>query len=185
MIPQGRRGFKLTWAKMRFLQLAFGLLVALSPSSSATALTYKLSPNEKACFYTYVDNQPAKVAFYFAVCDKLFNDPSARVQFIDAFELRSRAQCPQAPANVSNSQVQSGGSFDVDYSVVGPNDKIILDGAKERQADYVFTANIVGEYRFCFNNEMSTFAEKLVDFEIAVGFSGLESLSPSQYFLIL
>src|SRR5205085_6476643 len=25
-----------------------------------------------------------------------------------------------------------------------------------------------GEYRFCFNNEMSTFAEKFVDFEIAV-----------------
>jgi hypothetical protein len=32
----------------------------------------------------------------------------------------------------------------------------------------VFTANDVGEYRFCFNNEMSTFAEKMVDFEIAV-----------------
>ena len=39
---------------------------------------------------------------------------------------------------------------------------------KERQGDFVFTANEVGEYRFCFNNEMSTFAEKLVDFEIAV-----------------
>ncbi|KAF2729265.1 hypothetical protein EJ04DRAFT_475970 [Polyplosphaeria fusca] len=64
--------------------------------------------------------------------------------------------------------VQSGGSFDVDYSVVGPNEKIILDGTKERQGDFVFTANDVGEYRFCFNNEMSTFAEKMVDFEIAV-----------------
>jgi hypothetical protein len=65
-------------------------------------------------------------------------------------------------------QVQSGGSFDVDYSVVGPTDKVILDGTKERQGDFVFTANDVGEYRFCFNNEMSTFAEKMVDFEIAV-----------------
>jgi hypothetical protein len=64
--------------------------------------------------------------------------------------------------------VQSGGSFDVDYSVVGPTDKVILDGTKERQGDFVFTANDVGEYRFCFNNEMSTFAEKMVDFEIAV-----------------
>ena len=32
----------------------------------------------------------------------------------------------------------------------------------------MFTAKEQGEYRFCFNNEMSTFAEKMVDFEIAV-----------------
>ncbi|KAF2865810.1 emp24/gp25L/p24 family/GOLD-domain-containing protein [Massariosphaeria phaeospora] len=64
--------------------------------------------------------------------------------------------------------VQSGGSFDVDYSAVGPNEKVILDGTKERQGDFVFTATEAGEYRFCFNNEMSTFAEKMVDFEIAV-----------------
>ncbi|KAF1995221.1 hypothetical protein P154DRAFT_500593 [Amniculicola lignicola CBS 123094] len=64
--------------------------------------------------------------------------------------------------------VQSGGSFDVDYSVTGPNEKVVLDGTKERQGDFVFTATDAGEYRFCFNNEMSTFAEKMVDFEIAV-----------------
>jgi hypothetical protein len=43
-----------------------------------------------------------------------------------------------------------------------------MKGDKERQGDFVFTANDVGEYRFCFNNEMSTWAEKLVDFEVAV-----------------
>lgn len=67
-------------------------------------------------------------------------------------------------------QVQSGGSFDIDYEVVGPQDKIIMDGQKERQGDFVFTASETGEYRFCFNNQMSTFAEKFVDFEIAVRF---------------
>lgn len=44
----------------------------------------------------------------------------------------------------------------------------MLDGTKERQGDFVFTAQSIGEYSFCFNNEMSTFAEKMVDFEIAV-----------------
>lgn len=44
-----------------------------------------------------------------------------------------------------------------------------MDGVKERQGDFVFSAKDSGEYRFCFNNEMSTFAEKMVDFEIAVG----------------
>jgi hypothetical protein len=43
-----------------------------------------------------------------------------------------------------------------------------MDGTKERQGDFVFTAQSIGEYAFCFNNEMSTFAEKMVDFEIAV-----------------
>ena len=56
----------------------------------------------------------------------------------------------------------------MDYKVVGPNEKTILEGSKERQGDFVFTASEPGEFRFCFDNEMSTFAEKLVDFEIAV-----------------
>lgn len=47
---------------------------------------------------------------------------------------------------------------------------MVLDGTKERQGDFVFTAQSIGEYRFCFNNDMSTFAEKIVDFEIAVCF---------------
>ncbi|OAL71364.1 hypothetical protein A7D00_4265 [Trichophyton violaceum] len=64
--------------------------------------------------------------------------------------------------------VQSGGSFDIDFSVYGPGEKLVMDGTKERQGDFVFTAQSMGEYRFCFNNEMSTFAEKTVDFEIAL-----------------
>lgn len=65
-------------------------------------------------------------------------------------------------------KVQSGGAFDVEYDVTGPNERVIMGNAKERQVDSVFTAKETGEYRFCFNNEMSTFAEKMVDFEIAV-----------------
>lgn len=62
----------------------------------------------------------------------------------------------------------------VDYTVYGPSDKgdgkelLILHGEKERQGDYVFTANHFGEYRFCFDNSLSTFSDKLVDFEIGV-----------------
>ena len=52
--------------------------------------------------------------------------------------------------------------------MTAPGGKIVLDGTKERQGDFVFTAQSIGEYQFCFNNEMSTFAEKMVDFEIAV-----------------
>lgn len=64
--------------------------------------------------------------------------------------------------------MQSGGSFDVDYDVTNPQQREVLHGEKERQGDYVFTAQETGEYKFCFSNEMSTFADKMVDFEIAV-----------------
>lgn len=69
---------------------------------------------------------------------------------------------------VLTSQVQAGGSFDIDYIVKDPHQKVLLDGEKERQGDFVFTAQQSGEYSFCFSNDMSTFAEKLVDFEITV-----------------
>lgn len=78
-------------------------------------------------------------------------------------------------------QVQAGGSFDVDYEVVGPNEKIIMDGQKERQGDFVFTATEAGEYRFCFNNEMSTFAEKFVDFEITVSWPSATNCSQTDH----
>jgi len=64
--------------------------------------------------------------------------------------------------------VQSGGSFDIDYMVMGPLAKIILTGEKERQGDFVFTATVPGEYSFCFDNSISTFADKVIDIEIAV-----------------
>ena len=62
--------------------------------------------------------------------------------------------------------VQQGGSFDVDYTIKNPLGNIIASETKQRQGDLVFTARSVGEYEFCFSNEMSTFAEKVIDFEI-------------------
>ncbi|OBZ86923.1 putative membrane protein C17A5.08 [Choanephora cucurbitarum] len=64
--------------------------------------------------------------------------------------------------------VQQGGSFDVDYQVLNPDDSVILEGEQERQGDFVFTGNQVGEYSFCFSNDKSSWAEKLVDFEITM-----------------
>lgn len=64
--------------------------------------------------------------------------------------------------------VQSGGTFDIDFEVRDPRDVVILDGKQERQGDYIMTANHIGEYSFCFENDMSTITEKLVDFDIMV-----------------
>lgn len=64
--------------------------------------------------------------------------------------------------------MQAGGSFDIDFDVKDPNEKILLDGQRERSGDYVLTANTVGEYSFCFENDMSTLTDKLIDFDIMV-----------------
>lgn len=134
---------------MQAILLLSNVIALFGALTSGTALTYKLLAHERACYFADVEVKGAKVAFYFAV---------RTLPHVDKLLKKS---------GLTQCKVQSGGSFDVDYSVVGPNEKVILDGTKERQGDYVFTANEVGEYRFCFNNEMSTFAEKMVDFEIA------------------
>lgn len=60
--------------------------------------------------------------------------------------------------------VQSGGAFDIDWVAMDPDDKVIIEGDKERQGDYIFTARKIGEYSFCFANEGSS-NDKLIDFE--------------------
>lgn len=62
--------------------------------------------------------------------------------------------------------VQLGGAFDVDFSVKDPAGNVLAAKTKERQGDFVIIAKSVGEYEFCFSNEMSTFADKVIDFEI-------------------
>ncbi|CAG8521120.1 2274_t:CDS:2 [Ambispora leptoticha] len=76
--------------------------------------------------------------------------------------------------------VQSGGSFDIDYVVTDPRNKVVINGNRERQGDFIFTANYIGEYSFCFSNDMSTFAEKLVDFEITIENEPRAELPPSK-----
>ncbi|KAL8283165.1 hypothetical protein RQP46_005943 [Phenoliferia psychrophenolica] len=80
----------------------------------------------------------------------------------------SERTCFYALVDKVGEKVQSGGSFDIDWTVTDPKDTIVIEGERERQGDYIFTAHLVGEYSFCFSNDMSSFSEKLVDFDIMV-----------------
>ncbi|ORY34768.1 emp24/gp25L/p24 family/GOLD-domain-containing protein [Naematelia encephala] len=75
--------------------------------------------------------------------------------------------------------VQSGGNFDVDFVVMDPDDKLLLEGSNEKQGDYIFTANKIGEYSFCFENEASM-SDKLLDFDIMVESEPRRALSAQQ-----
>ncbi|KAJ2815706.1 hypothetical protein FBU31_006829 [Coemansia sp. 'formosensis'] len=64
--------------------------------------------------------------------------------------------------------VQRGGNYDIDYEVEGPNSRQLFKGEAEREGDFIFTATDIGEYAFCFKNGLSTFTDKLVEFDIEV-----------------
>ncbi|KAL9708872.1 hypothetical protein Ac2012v2_008026 [Leucoagaricus gongylophorus] len=123
----------------------------------------QIGANEKLCFYTDVDKTGEKIG----VC----NLSVCRFKFADRF-CSSILLCVSWIFPVIWDyifvQVQSGGSFDIDYEVRDPGDMVILDGQQERQGDFVLSANVAGEYSFCFENDMSTLTEKLVDFDIMV-----------------
>ena len=81
--------------------------------------------------------------------------------------------------------VQSGGAFDVDVSITGPDGVLKYDEAKEKQGEFSFSVTSRGEYEFCFSNDMSTFAIKEVEFEIVVdskdeNFNGIRAELPVQ-----
>lgn len=63
--------------------------------------------------------------------------------------------------------VQSGGDFEIEWSISSPTNKIVVEGNKDRQADIIFTAQEVGEYTFCMQDP-SFAMQKMVDFDITV-----------------
>jgi len=146
-------------------------LLHLSLSARGSALTTAIAANERLCFYSDVDKAGEKIGVGFSYTHQFRS-------FLILAVVLFRSTChvlsvkPYTLGSYSflstTRQVQSGGSFDIDFDVKDPNDKIILDGLRERQGDYVLTANTVGEYTFCFENDMSTLTEKLVDFDIMV-----------------
>lgn len=148
------------------------LLLHIMPLVQATALTTSLAPNERLCFYADVDKAGEKIGVSVQIASSGERVP-IHIDLYDASSTLpyvSRINPPifRALTIDPHPQVQSGGEFDVDFEVRDPHDRILLDGTRERQGDYVLTANSVGEYAFCFENDMSTLTEKLVDFDVMV-----------------
>ncbi|KAJ1919221.1 hypothetical protein IWQ60_007296 [Tieghemiomyces parasiticus] len=63
---------------------------------------------------------------------------------------------------------QAGGNFDIDYTVTDPRERVVLEGKAEKQGDFVLNGNVLGEYSFCFSNEVASREDKLIDFDISV-----------------
>lgn len=66
-------------------------------------------------------------------------------------------------------QVIEGGNYDVDVTLVSPSGASLYTEQKKQFDRYGWTADEVGEYKFCFSNEFSTFTHKMVYFDFQVG----------------
>lgn len=144
--------------------LAAYLLHTIS-KAGGSALTTVIGANERSCFYVDVDKAGEKIGvcafpFLALTLDNYFN--------ISVLFCGMLLKLLYRRVSITIVKVQSGGSFDINFDVKNPEDKIILDGKEERQGDYVLTANKVGEYGFCFENDMSTLTGKLIDIDITV-----------------
>ncbi|XP_076067056.1 transmembrane emp24 domain-containing protein [Oratosquilla oratoria] len=66
-------------------------------------------------------------------------------------------------------QVVTGGHYDVDVVVEGPNRQILYHEVKQQYGQFEFKAEVTGTYLVCFSNEFSTFSHKLVYVGFQVG----------------
>lgn len=75
--------------------------------------------------------------------------------------------------------VQAGGQFDIDLRIKSPRGQVLFEESKKKQGEYSFSASETGEYEFCFSNDMSTFSEKTIEFDISVD-SDVQATLPPQ-----
>ena len=66
-------------------------------------------------------------------------------------------------------QVVTGGHYDVDVTLTGPNNQVLYKQVKKQYDSHTFKAAVTGEYTACFSNEFSTFSHKLVYIDFQVG----------------
>lgn len=66
-------------------------------------------------------------------------------------------------------QVVTGGHYDVDVLVEGPERKILYREVKQQYGQFTFTPEVTGTYMVCFSNEFSTFSHKLIYVDFQVG----------------
>ena len=65
--------------------------------------------------------------------------------------------------------VTSGGDLDIDVTVTGPDNKVIWETEKSREARVLFKSKSAGLHKVCFSNRMSTVTTKTVTFHVQVG----------------
>lgn len=66
-------------------------------------------------------------------------------------------------------QVVTGGQYDVDVVLEGPNQEILYQQTRSQFDSHQFTTTTKGVYTVCFSNEFSTFSHKIIYMDFQVG----------------
>jgi len=64
--------------------------------------------------------------------------------------------------------ITRGGLLDIDLRISGPNNEQIYSGIQFEQSQFEFVSRFQGAHSICWNNEMSRFTAKVVEFEIEI-----------------
>ncbi|XP_006459924.1 hypothetical protein AGABI2DRAFT_149893 [Agaricus bisporus var. bisporus H97] len=63
-------------------------------------------------------------------------------------------------------QVGGGGHLDIDFWLTGPNDKVLGKHIRQDTGSLSITAEADGRHEYCFSNQMSAIADKIVSFNV-------------------
>ncbi|ORX47774.1 hypothetical protein DM01DRAFT_1339002 [Hesseltinella vesiculosa] len=63
-------------------------------------------------------------------------------------------------------QVGEGGSLDVDFMIMNPNNEMIKSNPREASGHHTVVAPSKGKYTYCFSNRMSSIPAKSVNFNV-------------------
>lgn len=63
-------------------------------------------------------------------------------------------------------EVLDGGSLDIDLSIKDPNNYVIHSEQRQSSGRYTIEANQDGSHTYCFSNKMSSFAMKIIMFNV-------------------
>ncbi|TPX35994.1 hypothetical protein SmJEL517_g01856 [Synchytrium microbalum] len=63
-------------------------------------------------------------------------------------------------------QVAEGGNLDIDFWIITEDNRLVFNANKEATATYGFNAERDGRFEYCFSNQMTSVADKLVSFTV-------------------
>ena len=70
--------------------------------------------------------------------------------------------------HVLNTQVTTGGNFDVDASVMSPLNQTVYLVTRKPSGRFQWNADATGAYRLCFSNRFSSISHKTVSFDFGI-----------------
>lgn len=74
--------------------------------------------------------------------------------------------------------VMAGGQFDIDATLTRPDNTVAERVKKSEGEEWLMNAPEAGDYELCFYNEMSTFVDKIVEFEFEIDTNSVEARLP-------